>query len=118
MVDITKSIDSAGQPQAFSRSRNGVSRLFQPGLARCLWLPRQVSIRMVWRGVFRIQVWMLITSLSFSPATCSGFIQPFWASKACWSNLGNMRSAAKPGPLISSTFWMVALPILRMPAPS
>src|SRR5215510_610368 len=71
---------------------------------------------MVCLGVFRIQAWMLITRRSASPATCSGFIQAFWASKACWSNLGNMRLAAKPGPLISSTLSIVALPILRMPA--
>jgi len=51
-VHITKSTDSGGQPQAFRRLRNGVSRLRQPGLVRCLWLPRQVSIRMVCLGVF------------------------------------------------------------------
>jgi hypothetical protein len=30
--------------------------LFQPGLWRSLWLPRQVSIRMVWRPVLTTQV--------------------------------------------------------------
>src|SRR5215217_7323046 len=112
-VHITKSTDSGEQPQAFSRLRKGVSRLRQPGLVRCLWLPRQVSIRMVCLGVLTIQVWTEPTSRSEPGSTWSGTIQLFWASKASWLNLGNMRAGLKPAPQISSTFSMVAPPSLR-----
>src|SRR5882672_8588481 len=112
-VHITRSTDSGAQPQAFSRLRKGVSRLRQPGLVRCLWLPRQVSIRMVCRGVLTIQVWIEPTRRSEPASTWSGTIQLFWASKASCSNFGNMRAGLKPAPQISSTFSMVAPPSLR-----
>src|SRR5882672_4250098 len=112
-VHITRSTDSGAQPQAFSRLRKGVSRLRQPGLVRCLWLPRQVSIRMVCRGVLTIQVWIEPTRRSEPGSTWSGSIHAFWASKACWLKLGNMRAGLKPAPQISSTFSMVAPPSLR-----
>src|SRR6266404_978282 len=68
---------------------------------------------MVWRPVLTTQVWTLPTRRSLPASTWSGCIQPFCASKACWLNLGNMRPGLKPAPQISSTFSMVALPILR-----
>ena len=112
-MHITKSTDSGGQPHAFRRLRNGVSRLRQPGLVRCLWLPRQVSIRIVCLGVLTTQVCTEPTRRSEPGSTWSGCIQPFWASKASWLNLGNMRAGLKPAPQISSTFSMVAPPSLR-----
>src|SRR5215468_6536497 len=71
---------------------------------------------MVCRGVLTIQVCTLPTSRSLPGSTCSGTIQLFWASKASWLNLGNMRVGLKPAPQISSTFSMVVFPSLRMAA--
>src|ERR1043166_7075436 len=68
---------------------------------------------MVCRGVLTIQVWTEPTSRSEPGSTWSGTIQLFWASKASWLNLGNMRAGLKPAPQISSTFSMVAPPSLR-----
>src|SRR5436190_24047961 len=75
---------------------------------------------MVWRPVLTTQVCTEPTSRSLPGSTWSGTIQLFCASKASWLNLGNMRAGLKPEPQISSTFSMVALPILRtvMVAPS
>src|SRR6185295_16651496 len=72
---------------------------------------------MVCLPVLTIQVWIEPTSRSLPASTWSGTIQLFCASKASWSNLGNLRAGLKPAPQISSTFSMVALPILRTVIP-
>ena len=36
----------------------GPVRMFQPSYSRFLWLPRHVSTRMVWCGVFSTMVWI------------------------------------------------------------
>src|SRR5215467_8059733 len=56
---------------------------------------------------------MLPTSRSVPASTCTGTIHDLCASKASWSNFGNMCDGLKPGPQSSSTFSMVALPSLR-----
>src|SRR4026208_945852 len=72
---------------------------------------------MVCLGVFTIQVWIEPTSRAEPGSTWSGTIQLFWASKASWLNLGNMRAGLKPAPQISSTFSMMAPPSLRTVMP-
>src|SRR5262249_49978389 len=111
-VHTTTSIESGGKPAATMSSRNEVSRSFQPGLARGLWLPTQVSTAMRVPSMSTTRHWMRCTRypLSSTKWAASHGVRPARVRTAAWLNPPPTRTRGEVTASTSTTGVIVALP--------